>query len=160
MKHTLAVLVEDKPGVLTRIAGLFARRAFNIESLVVGQSEDPSLSRMTITFDGAAHPVDQVTKQLHKLINVVKIRELDPQAMIACELMLIKVASEGEKKTEVLQIGEIFKAKIVNVERRAVVLRVTGTSDKLDALIELLKPMGILEIVRTGTIAIGRAIGT
>lgn len=157
MKHTLSVLVENKPGVLTRVAGLFARRGFNIDSLVVGESEDPRLSRMTITIDGAAHPVDQVTKQLHKLINVVKIRELDPHAMIACELMLIKVASEGEKKTEVLQIAEIFKAKIVNVERRALVLRVVGANDKLEALLELLKPIGILEVVRTGTIAIGRA---
>jgi acetolactate synthase-1/3 small subunit len=156
MKHTLSVLVENKPGVLTRVAGLFARRGFNIDSLVVGESEDPRLSRMTITIDGAAHPIDQVTKQLHKLINVVKIRELDPHSMIACEMMLIKVASEGEKKTEVLQIAEIFKAKIVNVERRALVLRVVGANDKLEALLELLKPLGILEVVRTGTIAIAR----
>jgi len=157
MKHTLSVLVENKPGVLTRVAGLFARRGFNIDSLVVGESEDPKLSRMTITIDGAAHPIDQVTKQLHKLINVVKIRELDPHAMIACELMLIKVTSEGDKKTDVLQIAEIFKAKIVNVERRALVLRVVGANDKLEALLELLKPIGILEVVRTGTIAIGRS---
>ena len=112
MKHTLSVLVENKPGVLTRVAGLFARRGFNIQSLAVGASEDPNLSRMTITIDGAEHPIDQVTKQLHKLINVVKIRDLDPHSLVASELMLVKVAAEGEKRTDVLQIAEIFKAKI------------------------------------------------
>jgi len=159
MKHTLSVLVENKPGVLTRVAGLFARRGFNIESLAVGESEDPKLSRITITIDGAEHPIDQVTKQLHKLINVVKIRDLEPGGMVAAELILIKVAAEGDKRTAVLQIAEIFNAKIVDVERRSVVLRVVGTTDKLAALLELLKPIGILEVVRTGTIAIGRGRG-
>ena len=159
MKHTLSVLVENKPGVLTRVAGLFARRGFNIESLAVGESEDPKLSRITITIDGAEHPIDQVTKQLHKLINVVKIRDLQPEGMVAAELVLIKVAAEGDKRTAVLQIAEIFNAKIVDVERRSVVLRVVGTTDKLAALLELLKPIGILEVVRTGTIAIGRGRG-
>ena len=134
MMHTLSVLVEDKPGVLTRIAGLFARRGFNIESLAVGESEDPDLSRITITIDGEEHPIDQVTKQLHKLINVVKIRDLDPQHTVTAELMLIKVAAEGEKRNDVLQIAEIFKAKIVDVERRSLVLRVVGAGDKLEAL--------------------------
>jgi acetolactate synthase I/III small subunit len=159
MKHTLSVLVENKPGVLTRVAGLFARRGFNIESLAVGESEDPKLSRITITIDGAEHPIDQVTKQLHKLINVVKIRDLEPGGMVAAELILIKVAAEGDKRTGVLQIAEIFNAKIVDVERRSVVLRVVGNTDKLEALLELLKPIGILEVVRTGTIAIGRGRG-
>ena len=131
MKHTLSVLVENKPGVLTRVSGLFARRGFNIESLAVGASEDPAMSRITITIDGAQHPIDQVTKQLHKLINVVKIRDLDPQSMVAAELMLIKVAAEGEKRNDVLQIAEIFKAKIVDVERRSLVLRVVGAGDDL-----------------------------
>ena len=112
------MLVENKPGVLTRVAGLFARRGFNIEGLAVGPSEDPRLSRMTITIDGAEHPIDQVTKQLHKLINVVKIRDLDPAGMVAEELMLVKVSAEGDKRAEVLQIAEIFNAKIVDVERR------------------------------------------
>mgnify|MGYP005835714463 CR=1 FL=1 len=156
MKHTLSVLVENKPGVLTRVAGLFARRGFNIESLAVGVSEDPRLSRMTITIDGAEHPIDQVTKQLHKLINVVKIRDLEPGNMVAEEMMLVKVSAEGDKRTEVLQIAEIFKAKIVDVERRSLTLRVVGTSGKLEALLELLKPVGVLEVVRTGVIAIGR----
>jgi len=156
MKHTLSVLVENKPGVLTRVAGLFARRGFNIDSLAVGESEDPGLSRITITIDGEQHPMDQVTKQLHKLINVVKIRDLEPQNMVAAELLLVKVSAEGDKRSEILQIAEIFKAKIVDVDRRAVTLRVVGTNDKLEALIALLKPFGVLEIVRTGTIAIAR----
>jgi acetolactate synthase-1/3 small subunit len=156
MKHTLSVLVENKPGVLTRVAGLFARRGFNIDSLAVGESEDPRLSRITITIDGEQHPMDQVTKQLHKLINVVKIRDLEPQNMVAAELLLVKVSAEGDKRSEILQIAEIFKAKIVDVDRRAVTLRVVGTNDKLEALIALLKPFGVLEIVRTGTIAIAR----
>ena len=159
MKHTLSVLVENKPGVLTRVAGLFARRGFNIDSLAVGESEDPALSRMTITIDGAEQPIDQVTKQLHKLINVVKIRDLDPKGMVAAELLFVKVAAEGEKRTEVLQIAEIFRAKIVDVDRRVVTLRVVGTADKLEAMLELLKPLGILEVVRTGLIAVGRGKG-
>jgi acetolactate synthase-1/3 small subunit len=159
MKHTLSVLVENKPGVLTRVAGLFARRGFNIQSLAVGASEDPNLSRMTITIDGAEHPIDQVTKQLHKLINVVKIRDLDPQNTVAAELMLIKVAAEGDKRTDVLQIAEIFKAKIVDVERRSLVLRAVGAGDKLEALLEMLQPIGVLEVTRTGIIAIGRGRG-
>jgi len=159
MKHTLSVLVENKPGVLTRVAGLFARRGFNIDSLAVGESEDPRLSRITLTIDGERHPIEQVTKQLHKLINVVKIRELEPDGMVAAELLLVKVAAEGEKRTEALQVAEIFKAKIVDVDRRALTLRVVGTTDKLEALLELLRPLGILEVVRTGTIAIGRGRG-
>jgi len=159
VKHTLSVLVEDKPGVLTRVTGLFARRGFNIESLAVGQSEDPRLSRITITIDGAEHPVDQVTKQLHKLINVVKIRDLDPEGMVAEELLLVKVSAEGEKRSEVLQIAKVFNAKIVDVERRTVVLRVVGSIGKLAALLELLEPLGILEIVRTGLVAIARGKG-
>ena len=157
MKHTLSVLVENKPGVLTRVSGLFARRGFNIQSLAVGESEDPRLSRMTITIDGAEHPIDQVTKQLHKLINVVKIRDLDPGNTVTAELMLIKVAAEGDKRNDVLQIAEIFKAKIVDVERRSVVLRVVGAGDKLEALLEMLQPIGVLEVTRTGMIAMGGA---
>ena len=118
MKHTLSILVENKPGVLTRVAGLFARRGFNIESLAVGLSEDPKLSRITIVIDGDEHPVDQVTKQLHKLINVLKIRDLDPDNQVSAELLLVRVAGEGEKRTEALQIAEIFNAKIIDVDRR------------------------------------------
>jgi len=159
MKHTLSILVENKPGVLTRVAGLFARRAFNIESLAVGLSEDPRLSCITIVIDGDEHPVDQVTKQLHKLINVVKIRDLQPDNSVSAELVLVRVAGEGEKRTEALQIAEIFNAKIVDVDRKAITLRVVGTTDKVAALLELLQPLGVLEVVRTGTIAMGRGKG-
>ncbi len=159
MKHTLSILVENKPGVLTRVAGLFARRGFNIESLAVGLSEDSQLSRITIVIDGDEHPVDQVTKQLHKLINVLKIRDLDPGGSVSAELLLVRVAADGDKRTEALQIAEIFKAKIVDVDRRALTLRVVGTNDKLEALLELLQPLGILEVVRTGTIAMARGRG-
>ena len=156
MKHTLSIVVENKPGVLTRVAGLFARRGFNIESLAVGLSEDPRFSRITIVIDGDEHPVDQVTKQLHKLINVLKIRDLEPGNSVSAELLLVRVAGEGEKRTEALQIAEIFNAKIVDVDRRSLTLRVVGTNDKLEALLELLQPLGVLEVVRTGTIAMGR----
>lgn len=159
MKHTLSVLVENKPGVLSRVAGLFARRGFNIESLAVGLSEDPKLSRMTIVIDGDEHPVDQVTKQLHKLVNVIKIRNLDPQQKVSAELLLVRVAGEGEKRTEVLQIAEIFKAKIIDVDRRFVTLRVVGSYNKIEALLALLKPLGIVQVVRTGTIAMRRGRG-
>jgi acetolactate synthase I/III small subunit len=159
MKHILSVLVENKPGVLTRISGLFARRGFNIRSLVVGESEDPRLSRMTITIDGDEHPVDQVTKQLHKLINVVKIRDLDPESMVARELALIRVAADGDKRTEVLQLADIFKAKVVDVDRRTLTLEVTATPDTLVAFEKLLQPIGVIEMVRTGTVAIGRGRG-
>jgi acetolactate synthase-1/3 small subunit len=159
VKHTLSILVENKPGVLTRVAGLFARRGFNIESLAVGLSEDQRLSRITIVIDGDEHPVDQVTKQLHKLINVLKIRDLDPANQVSAELLLVRVAGEGEKRTEALQIAEIFKAKIVDVDRRQLTLRVVGANDKVEALLELLQPLGVLEVVRTGTIAMGRGRG-
>jgi acetolactate synthase-1/3 small subunit len=159
VKHTLSVLVENKPGVLTRVAGLFARRGFNIESLAVGVSEDPQLSRVTIVIDGDEHPVDQVTKQLHKLINVVKIRDLEARSSVSAELLLVRVAGEGDKRTEALQIAEIFKAKIVDVDRKSITLRVVGTNDKLEALLALLQPLGVLEVVRTGTIAMGRGRG-
>lgn len=156
MKHTLAVLVENKPGVLTRVAGLFARRGFNIESLVVGESEDPNLSRMTITIDGAEHPIDQVTKQLHKLINVVKIRDLDPEHMVARELALIKVNASGATRSEIVQIVEIFQAKVVDVDKRTLTLEMASSPGKLLALKEMLQPFGIIEVVRTGTVAIAR----
>jgi acetolactate synthase-1/3 small subunit len=156
MKHTLSVLVENKPGVLTRIAGLFARRGFNIDSLVVGESEDPKLSRMTITIDGAEHPIDQVTKQLHKLINVVKIRDLDPEHMVARELALIKVNASGATRGEIVQIAEIFQARVVDVDKRTLTVEVASSPGKLASLEEMLQPFGIIEVVRTGTVAIAR----
>jgi acetolactate synthase-1/3 small subunit len=156
MKHTLSVLVENKPGVLSRIAGLFARRGFNIDSLAVGITDDPNISRMTITVDGKEHPIEQVTKQLHKLINVIKITDLDPHNTVARELALIKVKSGASSRGEIMQITEIFRANILDVARNTMTLEITGTAEKIDALEQLLDPHGVVEIVRTGRIAIER----
>jgi acetolactate synthase-1/3 small subunit len=158
-KHILSILVENKPGVLTRIAGLFARRGFNIDTLAVGPTEDESVSRITLTLDGAVHPIDQVTKQLHKLVNVLKIRDLEPEETIARELALFKIAVDGTARTEVMQIAEIFRAKVVDVTRRSLVIEVTGTFEKVDAFEQLVRPYGLIEMARTGEIAISRGRG-
>jgi acetolactate synthase-1/3 small subunit len=155
-KHVLSITVENKPGVLTRIAGLFARRGFNIDTLAVGPTEDERVSRITLTLDGALHPIDQVTKQLHKLVNVLKIRDLEPEETLARELALFKVSVDGPGRTEVMQICEIFRAKIVDVTRRSVVIEVTGTFEKIDAFEQLVRPFGLIEMARTGEIAIAR----
>src|SRR5579884_1758290 len=155
-KHILSILVENKPGVLTRIAGLFARRGFNINTLAVGPTEDERVSRMTLTLDGALHPIDQVTKQLHKLVNVLKIRDLEPQDTLSRELALFKISADGAARTEVLQMCEIFRGKIVDVTRRSVVIEVTGTFEKIDAFEQLVRPFGLVEMARTGEIAIAR----
>jgi acetolactate synthase-1/3 small subunit len=155
-KHVLSILVENKPGVLTRIAGLFARRGFNIDTLAVGPTEDERVSRITLTLDGAVHPIDQVTKQLHKLVNVLKIRDLEPEATLARELAIFKIAADGASRAEVMQICEIFRAKIVDVTRRSVVAEITGTCDKIDAFEQLVRPFGLIEMARTGEIAISR----
>ena len=158
-KHVLSILVENKPGVLTRIAGLFARRAFNIDTLAVGPTDDDAVSRITLTVDGAKHPIDQVTKQLHKLVNVLKIRDLEPEDSVARELALFKVACDGGNRAEVLQVSEIFRGKVVDVSRRSVVVEVTGTDDKIEAFEQLVRPFGLVEMVRTGEIAISRGRG-
>src|SRR5579871_5576115 len=145
-KHILSILVENKPGVLTRIAGLFARRGFNIDTLAVGPTEDERVSRITLTLDGALHPIDQVTKQLHKLINVLKIRDLEPAETLARELALFKISADGATRTEVMQICEIFRAKNVDVTRRSVVAEITGTCDKVDAFEKLVRPFGLIEM--------------
>ncbi len=155
-KHVLSILVENKPGVLTRIAGLFARRGFNIDTLAVGPTDDEAVSRITLTLDGALHPIDQVTKQLHKLINVLKIRDLEPDEALARELALFKVSADGVGRSEVMQICEIFRAKIVDVNKRSVVVEVTGTHDKIEAFEGLVRPFGLIEMARTGEIAIAR----
>lgn len=159
MKHTLSVLVENKPGVLTRIAGLFARRGFNIESLAVGETENPNISRMTISVDGQDQPLEQVTKQLHKLINVIKITDLDPATSLDRELVMVKVKADADTRSEIMQIVEIFRAKIVDVSKSALIIEVTGTREKLAAIMSLLRPFGIQELVRTGRIAIDRGKG-
>ncbi len=158
-KHILSILVENKPGVLTRIAGLFARRGFNINTLAVGPTDNEHISRITLTLDGAIHPMDQVSKQLHKLVNVIKIRDLEPDETLARELALFKISSDGTTRTEVMQICEIFRAKIVDVSRRSVIAEVTGTQDKIDAFERLVRPFGLIEMARTGEIAIARGRG-
>jgi acetolactate synthase-1/3 small subunit len=155
-KHIVSILVENKPGVLTRVTGLFARRGFNINTLAVGPTDDDSVSRITITLDGAVHSIDQVTKQLHKLINVLKIRDLEPEETLARELALFKISADGVGRAEVMQICDIFRAHIVDVSKRAVVAEVTGTQEKVDAFERLIRPFGLIEMARTGEIAIGR----
>ncbi|HEU4977674.1 MAG TPA: acetolactate synthase small subunit [Solirubrobacteraceae bacterium] len=158
-KHVLSILVENKPGVLTRISGLFARRGFNIDTLTVGPTDDERISRITLTLDGAVHPIDPVTKQLHKLINVLKIRDLDPADTVARELALFKVAVDGAQRAEVMQICEIFRGKVVDVTRRSIIIEITGTTDKVEALEKQLRPFGLIEMMRTGEIAIARGRG-
>jgi acetolactate synthase I/III small subunit len=155
-KHILSILVENKPGVLTRVAGLFARRSFNIDTLAVGPTDDESISRITLTLDGAVHPIDQVTKQLHKLVNVLKIRDLEPDETLARELALFKLAVDGAARAEVMQICEIFRAKVVDVTKRSLVVEVTGTTDKVEAFERLVRPFGLVEMARTGEVAISR----
>jgi acetolactate synthase-1/3 small subunit len=158
-KHTLSILVENKPGVLTRIAGLFARRGFNIDTLTVGPTDDDRISRITLTLDGAVHPIDQVTKQLHKLVNVLKIRDLEPADTVARELALFKVAVDGVQRAEVMQICEIFRGKVVDVTKRSLTIEVTGTTDKIEAFERMVRPFGLVEMMRTGEIAIARGRG-
>jgi acetolactate synthase I/III small subunit len=155
-KHILSILVENKPGVLTRVAGLFARRAFNIDTLAVGPTDDPTISRITLTLDGAVHPIDQVTKQLHKLVNVLKIRDLEPEETLARELALFKLAVDGPQRTEVLQLCEIFGGRVVDVAKRSLVVELTGTDEKIEAFEALVRPFGLIEMTRTGEIAIAR----
>jgi len=155
-KHVLSILVENKPGVLTRIAGLFARRGFNIDTLSVGPTDDDEISRITLTVDGALHPIDQVTKQLHKLVNVLKIRDLEPGDTVARELALFKVAADGVQRGELTQIAEIFRGKVVDVTKRAIIIEITGTTEKIAAFESMVRPFGLIEMMRTGEIAISR----
>jgi acetolactate synthase-1/3 small subunit len=156
VKQTLSVLVENKPGVLARVAGMFSRRGFNIESLAVGTTEAPHISRMTIVVDAAQQPLEQVTKQLNKLVNVLKIVELDPDRAVEREMQLVKVAVEPGNRSEIIEVAEIFRAKVVDVDADALTLEVTGSPDKLAAIVRLLEPYGIRELVRSGMIALGR----
>ena len=155
-KHVLSILVQNRPGVLTRVAGLFARRGFNIDTLAVGPTDDPSLSRITMTLDGATHPIDHVTKQLHKLVEVLKIRDMEPEETLARELAMLKIHADGVNRAEVMQIVEIFRAKIIDVSKRSLVAEVTGTRDKVEAFERMVRPFGMVEMARTGEIAISR----
>ena len=154
--HVLSLLVEDKPGLLTRVAGLFARRGFNIESLAVGHSEIPGLSRITILVDVDDVPLEQVTKQLNKLINVIKIVELDVTQSVQREHLLIKVKVDNTTRSQVLEAVNLFRARVVDVATDAVVIEVTGDSGKTQALLRVLEPFGIRELAQSGLLAIGR----
>ena len=156
IKHTLIALVEDKPGVLNRVASLFRRRSFNIESIAVGHSEQPGLSRMTIVVDGATTAVEQVRKQLDKVIEVVKVTDITEGRIVVRELALIKVHATPSTRSEIMQIVEIFRASIVDVSTNSLIVEVTGDEEKIDSLYSLLRKFGIKELTRTGRIALQR----
>jgi len=156
MKHTLSVLVENKPGVLTRVTSLFARRGFNIDSLAVGPTEDETLSRITLVVSAEDTPLEQITKQLHKLINVIKIQDLDPAESIDRELVLFKVNAPADKRHEIIEIADVFRAKVIDVGRNSLTIEATGSSDKIRAMEDLFRAYGIKELARTGKIALAR----
>jgi acetolactate synthase I/III small subunit len=155
-KHTLSVLVENRPGVLTRVAGLFARRGFNIHSLAVGPTEHEGISRMTVVVDVEELPLEQVTKQLNKLVNVLKIVELEPAASVQREMLLVKVRADLQTRSHVLETVELFRARVIDVAPDAVTLEATGSPDKLAALLKVLEPFGIRELAQSGLVGIGR----
>ena len=155
-KHTIAVMVENKFGVLSRVAGLFSARGYNIESLSVGETLDPTVSRMTLVVKGDAFIIEQVIKQLHKLIDVIKVTDLSEENHVEREMLLIKVNAEPTARAEILRIGDIFRAKVVDVTPNTYTLEVTGEESKIEAIIDLLRPFGIQELVRTGKVAIAR----
>src|SRR5690554_978266 len=155
-RHVLSLLVENKPGLLTRVAGLFARRGFNIESLAVGRTEVPGLSRITVVVDVEELPLEQVTKQLNKLVNVIKIVELDPASSVTREHLLIKVRVDNTSRSQILEAVNLFRARVVDVSPDALVIEVTGDSGKVQALLRVLEPYGIREIAQSGLLAIGR----
>jgi acetolactate synthase-1/3 small subunit len=156
MKHTLAILVENKPGVLTRVAGLFSRRGFNIESLAVGVTENPDTSRITIVVSGDDNILEQVEKQLNKLIDIIRVSDIPAEDSVSRELALIKVGVDSTTRAEVMQIVDIFRAKIVDVGIKSLVVEVTGDEGKINAIEQLLRQFGIKEMVRTGKIAMNR----
>jgi acetolactate synthase I/III small subunit len=155
-RHTLSVLVENKPGVLARIAGLFSRRGFNIDSLAVGPTEHSEVSRMTIVVNVEESPLEQVTKQLNKLVEVIKIVELDPAASVSRELLLVKLKADATTRGQVLEVVQLFKARVVDVATDAVTVQVVGNQDKLDAFLRIVEPFGVRELVQSGMVAIGR----
>jgi acetolactate synthase-1/3 small subunit len=154
--HTLSVLVANKPGVLTHVSGLFSRRGYNIDSLTVGVTENPDISRMTIVVHGDEHVIEQVTKQLNKLIDIIKVVDISPQESVDRELALLKVNADPNSRAEIIEIVNIFRAKIVDVSAKSLIVEVTGSTDKINALEELMRPFGIKEMVRTGKVALVR----
>lgn len=155
-QHTLSVLVEDKPGVLARISALFSRRGFNIESLAVGPTEHDEISRMTIVVNVESSPLEQVTKQLNKLVEVIKIVELDPAASVNRELVLVKVGATADNRSQVLDVVQLFRAKVIDVSSDAITMQVVGNADKISDFLRVLEPFGIRELVQSGMVAIGR----
>jgi len=154
--HTLSVLVANKPGVLTHVSGLFSRRGYNIDSLTVGITENPDISRMTIVVHGDEHVIEQVTKQLNKLIDIIKVVDISPQESVDRELALLKVTADPAARSEIIQIANIFRASIVDVGAKSLIIEVTGGGDKIDALEEMMRPFGIKEMVRTGKVSLIR----
>ena len=159
-RHTISALVQDKPGVLNRVSSMFRRRGFNISSLAVGQSEEPDLSRMTFVVEGDDMVVEQVTKHLHKLIDVIKVSDISDQNIISRELALIRVKANVQTRSEIMQIVSIFRANIVDVATDSIIVEVSGNEEKVNSLHELLKSFEVIEVMRTGTIALNRGVGT
>ncbi len=157
MKHTISVLLQNKPGVLSRVTGLFSGRGFNIESLAVAQTLEPDVSCLTLVTDGDDMIIEQITKQLHKLIDVIKVTDMSEHEFVEREMVLIRVKAESHTRAEVLRVIDIFRGKVVDVGPKSYVVEVTGNANKLNAVIDILRPIGIQEIVRTGAIAIIRA---
>jgi acetolactate synthase-1/3 small subunit len=156
MQHTLVALVEDKPGVLTRVASLFQRRDFNIDSLTVGRTENPGISRMTIVVDSDNHNSERLVKYLFKLVNVVWVEDLSDSPMVSRDLAMVKVNANAANRAEVMQLVDVFRARIVDVAPDSLMIEITGTEDKIEGFIEVLEPFGILEMVRAGVVAMGR----
>jgi acetolactate synthase-1/3 small subunit len=156
MQHTLVALVEDKPGVLNRVASLFRRRAFNIESLTVGHTEQPGISRMTIVIDSNQTNAERVTANLYKLVNVIQIKDLAEQPTVSRDLALIKVAAPPERRSEVMQLVDVYRARIVDVTNDSLIVEITGDEEKINSFVDVLRPFGILEMVRTGIVAMAR----
>lgn len=155
-QQTLSVLVENKPGVLTRVSALFARRGFNIVSLAVGPTEKPEFSRITVVVDVAQQPLEQITKQLNKLVNVIKVSQLDDDHTVRRELVMVKVGANEQTRSNILEIVQMFRARIIDAAPESLAVEVTGTSDKIEAMLTMLEPFGIRELVQSGTVAIGR----
>ena len=156
MKHTLSVLVENNPGVLSKVSGLFGRRGYNIESLVVSETEDRTISRMTIVVDGDQEILEQVTKQLNKLIDVIKVSDLTHDETVDRQLLLIRVNADNSSRTEIIQLMDIFRARIVDIGRRSIIVEATGDEEKIQAIIKSLQPFGIQELVKTGIVSMVR----
>ncbi|MGI6606882.1 MAG: acetolactate synthase small subunit [Peptococcia bacterium] len=156
MRRTLAVLVENQPGVLSHVAGLFARRGYNIESLVVGETEDKSVSRITLVVEGDERVIEQVTKQLNKQIEVIKVNDITEEETVDRQMLLLKVTADQEARQEILQLMEIFRCRVVDIGRRSLIIEATGDEGKIEAIVQSLRPFGIKELVRTGKVSMVR----